>query len=339
MAVWMVRAGRNGEREDLALSDNVVVIGWDELPDLSGVQSREEVERLMLEHHPDAKPKTLVNWSGQVWSFVGRIEAEDLVVLPLKTRSAVAVGRPSGAYEFRPDNPPGARHVRPVTWVRDDIPRTAFDQDLLYSLGAFMTVCQIRRNHAEERIRAIAEGKPAPTVSEPPSDASVEEDASETIDLAAFAQDQIRTFIGQRFKGHDLSRLVDEILQVQGYRTELSPAGPDGGVDIIAGKGPMGFEAPRLVVQVKSSDAPADVRVLRELQGVMKNFGADRGLFVSWGGFKSSVYQEARTLFFEIRLWDADDLIEALAENYGQLPDDLQAELPLKRVWTLVLEE
>ena len=101
----------------------------------------------------------------------------------------------------------------------------------------------------------------------------------------------------------------------------------------------MGFEAPRLVVQVKSSDAPADVRVLRELQGVMKNFGADRGLLVSWGGFKSSVYQEARTLFFEIRLWDADDLIEALAETYGQLPDDLQAELPLKRVWTLVLEE
>lgn len=339
MAVWMVRAGRNGEREDLATSDNVVVIGWDELPDLSGVQSREDVEQLMREHHPDAKPRALVNWSSQVWSFVGRIKSDDLVVLPLKTRSAVAVGRPSDGYEYRPDNPPGARHVRPVTWIRDDIPRTAFDQDLLYSLGALPTVCQIRSNNAEERIRAIAEGKPVPFTPQAQMGSSVEDDASETVDLAAFAQDQIRSFIGQRFKGHGLSRLVDEILQVQGYRTELSPPGPDGGVDIIGGKGAMGFEAPRLVVQVKSSDGPADVRVLRELQGVMRNFGADRGLLVSWGGFKTSVYAEARKLFFEIRLWDADDLIEALAETFEQLPDDLQAELPLKRVWTLVLEE
>ena len=60
MAVWMVRAGRSGEREDLALSAGLVVIGWDELPDLSGVRSREDVEHLMREHHPDAKPKTLV---------------------------------------------------------------------------------------------------------------------------------------------------------------------------------------------------------------------------------------------------------------------------------------
>jgi restriction system protein len=337
MPVWMVRAGRNGEREELALSDGVAVIGWDELPDLSSAQSREDIEDLLKEHHPDAKPKTLMNWATQVWTFVGRIKPDDLVVLPLKTRSAIAVGRASGEYEYRPQNPPGAHHVRRVEWFRDDIPRTAFDQDLLYSIGAFLTVCQIKRNNAEERIRAVAEGKPAPATGTP-SDVPVE-DTSEVVDLEAFAQDQIRTFISQHFKGHDLSRLVDEILQVQGYRTELSAPGPDGGVDIIGGKGAMGFEAPRLVVQVKSSESPVDVRVLRELQGVMRNFGADRGLLVSWGGFKSSVYVEARQLFFEIRLWDADDLIEALAECYGQLPDDLQAELPLKRVWALVLEE
>jgi restriction system protein len=337
MAVWLVRAGRSGEREDFALKDGLAVIGWDELPDLSGVSSREEIAELLRARHSEAKPKTLTNWASQVWTFVGKIQPGDLIVLPLKRRSAIAIGRATGGYEYRPDNPPGARHVWPVEWLRDDLPRTAFDQDLLYSLGAFLTVCQIKRNNAEERIRAIVEGKPAP----PPSTADdvPSEETAETVDVATYARDQIRSFLAQRFKGHDLARLVDEILQTQGYRTELSPAGPDGGVDIIAGKGPMGFEAPRLVVQVKSSDTPADVRVLRELQGVMKSFGADRGLLVSWGGFKSSVYREARTLFFEIRLWDADDLIEALTDSYEDLPDDLQAELPLKRVWTLVLEE
>lgn len=337
MAVWLVRAGRSGEREDFALENGLAVIGWDGLPDLSGVSSREEIEELLRARHSEAKPKALTNWASQVWTFVGKIQPGDLIVLPLKRRSAIAIGRAAGGYEHRPDNPPGARHVWPVEWLRDDLPRTAFDQDLLYSLGAFLTVCQIKRNNAEERIRAIVEGKPAP----PPSTADdvPSEETAETVDVATYARDQIRSFLAQRFKGHDLARLVDEILQTQGYRTELAPAGPDGGVDIIAGKGPMGFEAPRLVVQVKSSDTPADVRVLRELQGVMKSFGADRGLLVSWGGFKSSVYREARTHFFEIRLWDADDLIETLTDSYEDLPDDLQAELPLKRVWTLVLEE
>ena len=37
-----------------------------------------------------------------------------------------------------------------------DIPRSNFDQDLLYSLGAFLTICEVKRNDAEKRIRAMA---------------------------------------------------------------------------------------------------------------------------------------------------------------------------------------
>lgn len=101
----------------------------------------------------------------------------------------------------------------------------------------------------------------------------------------------------------------------------------------------MGFDTPRLCVQVKSSDSPVDVRVLRELQGVMKNFGAEQGLLVAWGGFKDSVAKEARQRFFELRLWDSGDLVRALLEFYDQLPEDLQADLPLKKIWILVPEE
>ena len=101
----------------------------------------------------------------------------------------------------------------------------------------------------------------------------------------------------------------------------------------------MGFDPPRLCVQVKSSSSPMGVSVLRELQGVMTNFNADQGLLVSWGGYRSSVISEARRLFFQIRLWDAGDLVKALLENYEKLSDSMQAELKLKRIWALVLEE
>ena len=42
---------------------------------------------------------------------------------------------------------------------------------------------------------------------------------------------------------------------------------------------------------------------------------------------------------FTIRLWDSGDLLQSLQKNYDRLPPDLQAELPLKRIWALVLEE
>ena len=80
-------------------------------------------------------------------------------------------------------------------------------------------------------------------------------------------------------------------------------AGPDGGVDILAGKGPLGFDSPRICVQVKSGHQVSGVNVLRELQGVMQTFKADHGPLVSWGGFARPAEQEARAMHFNIRLW------------------------------------
>ena len=55
-----------------------------------------------------------------------------------------------------------SRHTRAVKWQRPDVPRTAFEQDLLYSFGAFMTVCNISRNDARTRVAAVLAGKPDP---------------------------------------------------------------------------------------------------------------------------------------------------------------------------------
>jgi restriction system protein len=83
----------------------------------------------------------------------------------------------------------------------------------------------------------------------------------------------------------------------------------------------------------------ADAPTLRELKGVMGTFGAKRGLLVSWGGFTKPARQEARRLFFEIRLWDSDAVIDKLQETYDRLPADVQAEIPLQRVWALLPDE
>ena len=337
MAVWMVRAGKIGEREEFALENNVAVIGWDELPDLAPIDSKDQLKALMLQTYPDAKPGMIWNYVGQVWAFRGGIQAGDLVALPLKTQSAIAIGTAKGPYQYKASNPEGARHTRPVNWLRKDIPRTSFAQDILYSFGAFMTVCQIRRNQAEERIQAVLQGKRDPGLGTKPDDSTDEQQVP--ANLEEFAADQIRGRIVTRFRGHELARLIGAQLQAQGYQIHVSSPGPDGGIDIIAGREPMGFGPPRLCVQVKSGDQPIEIGVLHQLQGAMGNFGADQGLLVSWGGFRDTVRKEARQHFFKVRLWDAGDIVRTLIEHYDALPKDIQAELPLKRIWVMVPEE
>ena len=82
-------------------------------------------------------------------------------------------------------------------------------------------------------------------------------------------KDLIQSRITELFTGHDLSRLVAEVLKAEGFTTDMSPPGPDGGIDVFAGRGPLGLDSPRLIVQVKSSPSPVDVKVVRELNGVL----------------------------------------------------------------------
>jgi len=87
MSLWLVRAGRHGEQEQGALDNDVVTIGWNELPDLSGLKNRSELTRLYTQIHPKAKKNQIANEVGQVWRFAREIQVGDLVALPLKTQA------------------------------------------------------------------------------------------------------------------------------------------------------------------------------------------------------------------------------------------------------------
>lgn len=339
MNVWMVRGGKFGQFEPMAFEKSLTCLGFFEMPNLSKAKTEAAMRELVQNAFPAASTSRVSNFSAQVYSFAHRMQVGDIIAMPLKGQSQIALGRVTGAYEYRADLDQ-IHHVRKVKWIRPDVPRGEFKQDLLNSLGAIMTVCQIKRHNAAERFGAILNGKADPGYEgEEPDDTVAEVEESGELDLEQLSRDQIRTHIEANFKTHDLARLVDAVLQAQGYVTHFSPPGPDGGVDILARCGSLGFDGPKLCVQVKSSKSPIDVETVRNLQGTMTKFKADEGLLVSWGGFNRPARQEARLSFFTLRLWDADDLIAAIERNYDNLPKELQGELPLKRIWTLVVEE
>ncbi len=297
------------------------------------------------------------SWRSQVRSQRGRLislrrythfetasPSVTLVALPLKTTGQLALGRVVGGYEYlEQEADPDSRHIVRVNWRRPDTPRSAIHQDLLYSLGAFLTVCELSRNDAAWRLEQVlisgvdpgarpAKGSgPAALKEQDPSDQT-----AGAIDLVEAVGDRVRTFVGQKYAGHALARLVAAFLGAEDYRCEVSPEGPDAGVDIVAGCGPLGLDAPKVVVQVKSQASQVGVEVVSQLLGARARLQADQALLVAWGGLTRQARQQAEGQRFVLRVWDAEALLSALLAVYPRLPEEVRSEIPLKQMWVLV---
>lgn len=359
MKVWLIRAGSSGQFEQKFLSEGAVYVTWDRLnPDLSKMKERAELAEALEERNPDAKPGKIRNHASQIWPFAHTMAKGDWVVLPSKSQPVIHIGKITSDYQHVPSGPDPFFHRRSIEWFAQDIPRSNFSQDILYSLGAFMTICQIKRNNAAERLQAMSKNNWQPesdkallkanSVNDLPSsyksksvgdvdDAS--DDQSDEIDLEYAAKQQIVSLIERKFKGHKFTKLVTEILKAKGYSTWQSPEGADGGADILASNGGMGFGDQKICVEVKSGTGTIDRPTVDKLLGAMSKFNAEHGLFVAWGGYKQTVQKELAVSFFRLRLWTQDDVLEELFSVYDKLDDEIKAELPLKRVWTVALTD
>lgn len=339
MALWLVRGGRNGEFEERFLSDSKVCLtksGPLTDYDLSACADRSAILDFLRDSYPEDKDRMLINWSSQINSFALRMQEGDWIAMPRKRKPIIAFGELTSEYRFDATAESSFRHYRTVNWFKTDVPRAILGQDLLYSLGAFSTIAKIDRNNAEERIKNLAQrGWVEDRIIQPLTFPGIEENGEDSgaIDLETLIHDQVASLIIGRFKGHDMERLVEGILQAQGFSTYHSPEGPDKGVDLLAAPGVLGFGEPRICVQVKTQDTPIDRPTVDQLLGTMRQVGASHGLLVSWSGFKSSVDKELPRSFFNIRLWNQNDLVEQLLAVYDKLNEELRAELPLKRVW------
>jgi restriction system protein len=280
-----------------------------------------------------------------------RIAIGDIVVMPMKTSGQIAVGTITGSYTYRSDPDPDRRHTRTVEWEHSDVPRTAIKQDLLYTLGAFLTVCEVSRNDGAWRMVQVlgtghdpgarpASGKtPTTATQDVPQAGDVVAESPPVVDLERYARDRITSFVIERYAGHKLEHLVAAVLTAEGFTCSVTKASGDGGVDVFAGRGPLGLDNPRLVVQVKSDANPVGAEVVQKLQGALGSHGADQALLVAWGGLNGHARAQLVNQHFRLRIWDADDLVDAVCRNYVALPEEVRAELPLKQVWALVEDD
>ena len=346
MTAWMIRGGRTGERNAWALEKGVSGGGFASIGDLKACGSRDDVLTVVRTALPEKPLAACRNFAAQLWILRGRIQVGDLIVMPIKSTRQIAIGRCKSGYQYLANDNPELRHVIDVEWIRTDIARSVFKQDLLFSLGAFMTICKIDRNDAERRLVTIAGGGVDPgaelpgvggTISESESDEVV--DQVEQVDIEAVALDAIRIRLVETFQSHQLSDLVAAILRARGLTCVVSPPGPDKGIDIVAGSGPLGLDSPRLVVQCKSGANAVDGKVVQQLQGAMGTIGAEQALLVTFGGVNKAAGDLLNNQQFKVKVWDAEDLVEVLLEDYERLDPAIQELIPLRHIWTLANPE
>ena len=317
MPVWVVHAGAHGEFEQFAIDNAVVGIDFHLPQGVTQYPSREA-----LRQHTESSSA-----ANQLWRFAHDLQVGETVVLPCKLSRLVAVGKVAGDYRYAADWQ--FPHIRPVKWDAVDLPRASFDQDLLYSFGGMLTVFQVNRTNAQERIDAVVRQHLGGTAEESVMPPEVTDDAAAVVNWDELISDYVAQRIRQKFTGHRLEYLVESILKAEGYTTLQTRRGADGGVDVVAGKGQMGFGEPRLCVQVKSGVSPANVETYRSLQATLHNIGASHGLLVSLSDFTREVRNENERSFFQIRLWGAGELTQNLLAIYDQLPADIRADIPL----------
>ena len=139
-----------------------------------------------------------MNWASQVLPFGHDIKVGEIVVLPSKINPVIHFGKIKGEYEFHPNNANPFYHSRKVEWFARSVPRNYFEQDILYSLGAFMTICRIKQEErVMEVVKTFMHGKkssvtqPTESIDNAPETPSLEMDALANITNLIIAKPRV----------------------------------------------------------------------------------------------------------------------------------------------------
>ncbi|MEO0085976.1 MAG: restriction endonuclease [candidate division WOR-3 bacterium] len=324
-SIWVVRVPRGEEYIERARKLGLVSVGFAIGKSVNDVTDREEMKALYRDAEPGASEPRVATAVGQLYRVAHVIQPGDWILTPNRHTRTVLYGRVEGGYVFTTEGlSPELPHARRVKWL-GEFSRDDMSQALRNSIGGIQTVLNMDE-HRDEIMRLM---KQVPS-SAPGEPADTDRPAAQFHDeVRAKAEELIGDLIA-RLDPYDLQDLVAGLLEAMGYRTRVSPPGPDRGVDVVAHPDALGFESPRIKVQVKHRESAASGPDIRNLIGTLSS--DEKGLFVSTGGFTRDAKLEAEK-GARVTLLDLDELVGLLTEYYDKLDPDYKSLLPLRKVW------
>jgi len=322
ITVWGIHAGVGGDARSIFLNTKQVALGWDDMGDLANIPAnRDAFKAKLIGTYPDEKKGWYPMATGQLFRFVHEVKIGDIVVYPSKPDRIVHIGEIVGDYECVTDGE-GYSQRRAVKWLKS-LPRTKFSQGALYEIGSAMSFFKVK-SFSDEFVSVLEGKEQAQPVK---SDTSIEYVAD---DIEQTTDDFILKTVAQDLKGHGFSHFVAHLLCVMGYKTRVSPEGPDGGIDILAHKDELGFEPPIIKVQVKSTEGSIGDPIVSQLYGKVEK--SEYGMFVTLGTFTNQAKSFARNKS-NLRLIDGEEFVELILRHYEKFDSKYKALLPLRQIY------
>jgi len=326
-AMWMVRAEAGGVLFERFKAERFVAMGLDVGP-LHDLRTRKEIADRIRSRNPDWSDGKVAIWAGMLLRFQHEIAVGDSVVTYDPPTRVYLVGTIASDCIYDEKRVPGDPFTRTVDW-RGEVPRDDLSIAAKNSLGAIATLFRVPIDAAGELEVALRGERKPPEVHAPKDD--IIDERALLDDVHARAMEFIKDRVIQ-LDWDDMQHLVAGLLRAMGYKTQVSPAGPDRGRDIVASPDGFGFENPRIVVEVKhrtgSQMGSQDIRSF--LGGRHAN---DKGLYVSTGGFTKDARYEADRATIPLTLMDVDDLVKAVVEYYDSMDIETQRLLPLRKLY------
>jgi restriction system protein len=144
----------------------------------------------------------------------------------------------------------------------------------------------------------------------------------------------IEDFVNRK-NPYEFQDMCAALFRAMGYYTPfIAPKGPDGGVDVIAYRDPMGAVSPRLRIQIKHKDNSSPVDDVRKLIGILGSKDSV-GIIISSGGFTADAKREAMRSHVHVELIDLPRFISLWQEFYPKMPDEDKQLMPLQPIYFL----
>lgn len=323
---WMIRAGRGGIQIDTFETGKIIAIGWNEIGDLTKLPKVEDIRNAYVRCYGNPKPARTHNSVAMLRKFRDEIVKGDTVITYSAERREYLVGEDLGRYQFVSEaNLVGEfAHTRAVKWI-GKVSRDALPLATRNSLGSTLTLFALTDDVLKD-IKGALSGAPVVAV-----ESEEKEDLRDTKDQVVSQGHELIKDKILSLDADEMEELVAAILRAMGYKTKVSPRGPDRGVDIFASPDGLGLTQPRIKVEVKHRSGSMGSQAIRSFASVLRTI--DNGIYVSTGGFTREARYEAERAQYPVTLIDIDDLANLIVAHYEKFDLDGRALLPLVRVY------
>jgi restriction system protein len=321
----MIRSGGKGTALEL-FEEGIVGIHFGIPDDLSG-KGLDDIRKLYKKYSPEDSKFKAAGAVGMLDRLVNVIQIGDGIITYNPETREYWLGTVSGKY-FKAKGDVTLPHRRKVDWDQETVSRDDLSLSTRNSLGSTLTLFSVSSEVWGEMVSVQSGQRPEPGELAEEFKLELQQDKQNIIELA---RERLKDRIIS-LDNSEMEELLAALLRALGFKTIVSPTGPDRGVDVLASPDGLGLQDPVIKAEVKHRKNTAiGSQEVRSFITALRTTA--KGIYLSTGGFTKDARYEAERATTSVTLMDLDDLARLIETHYDSFDAEGRGLLPLTKVY------